>query len=208
MLASLSLLVLGFLLGMRHATDPDHVVAISTIASRERTLRGAAAIGGLWGVGHALPVLAVGSAYILLELVLPPRVVLALELGVAVMLVLLGVLSLTRPARAWAHHRARPVVVGFVHGLAGSAAAAIIVLAAVSDTRWAVGALLLFCAGTIAGMMLVTAAIALPSRWASARFAGAQRYLVLASAVASVGFGLFLAHQVGVVEGLFAAPAP
>src|SRR5262249_55211294 len=69
----LSVLLLGFFLGMRHATDPDHVIAVSTIVSRQRSVRGAACTGVLWGIGHTLTILAVGGAIIAFGLVIPPH---------------------------------------------------------------------------------------------------------------------------------------
>src|SRR5260221_11123327 len=95
MTALLAILVLGFFLGMRHATDPDHVVAVTTIVSRERTLLHATLIGALWGLGHTFTILAVGSAIILFKLTIPPRLGLSMELSVGLMLILLGVLNLT-----------------------------------------------------------------------------------------------------------------
>jgi len=91
----LAIVLLGFFLGMRHATDPDHVVAVTTIVSRERTLSHATAIGALWGLGHTLTILAVGSSIILFKLFIPPRIGLAMELSVGCMLILLGILNLT-----------------------------------------------------------------------------------------------------------------
>ena len=90
-----SLLLLGFFLGMRHATDADHVIAIATIVSRQRSLRGSAMIGAVWGIGHTLTILAVGSAIILFGIVIPARMGLAMELAVGIMLVLLGIMTLT-----------------------------------------------------------------------------------------------------------------
>ena len=203
MLAVLTLLGLGFLLGMRHATDADHVVAVSTIVSRERSLASAARIGLMWGIGHTLPVVLIGSAYILLRTVIPARLILAFEMGVAVMLIVLGVWNLAAPGGRASFHRARPFVVGVVHGLAGSAAAAILILATIGTPRWAMLALGMFGIGTVAGMMLVTLLLAVPAMYAMSRFAGAQRPIMIASGVASVAFGLLLAHRVGFVEGLF-----
>ena len=203
MLASLTLLGLGFLLGMRHATDADHVVAVSTIVGRERSLSSAAGIGLMWGIGHTFPVVLVGSAYILLRAVIPARLVLALEMGVAVMLIVLGVSNLLAPTGRSTYHRARPLVVGMVHGMAGSAAAAILILATVGSPSWAMLALGMFGVGTVAGMMLVTLLLAVPTLYAMSRFAGAERSITIASGVASVAFGLVLAHRVGFVDGLF-----
>ena len=105
---ALTVVLLGFSLGMRHATDPDHVVAVATIVSRERSLRGAALLGSLWGVGHTLTIVLVGSAIILFGVVIPPRVGLGMELSVALMLVLLGGFNLAAVARGAqvmaAHH--------------------------------------------------------------------------------------------------------
>src|SRR6202140_3200070 len=95
MTALFAIMLLGFFLGMRHATDPDHVVAVTTIVSRERTLLHATMIGALWGLGHTITILLVGSAIILFKLTIPPRLGLSMELSVGFMLILLGVLNLT-----------------------------------------------------------------------------------------------------------------
>src|SRR5271155_1403207 len=95
MITLFSIIVLGFFLGMRHATDPDHVIAVTTIVSRQRSIRHAAWIGVLWGLGHTITILAVGSAIILFGLVIPPRVGLTMELSVGLMLILLGAMNLS-----------------------------------------------------------------------------------------------------------------
>src|SRR6185503_17214817 len=76
-----AILALGFFLGMRHATDADHVIAISTIVSRDRNLRHSAVIGALWGLGHTLTILTVGAGIILFSLVISPRLGLTMELS-------------------------------------------------------------------------------------------------------------------------------
>ncbi len=91
----LAVIGVGFLLGVRHATDPDHVVAVSTIVSRQRSIGQASLIGALWGLGHTITIFFVGVAIILFNLVIPPRVGLAMELAVGLMLIFLGVLNLT-----------------------------------------------------------------------------------------------------------------
>ena len=253
-----AVLALGFFLGMRHATDPDHVVAVTTIVARHRHAGAAAAIGAAWGVGHSLTILIVGGGIILFGWVIPPRLGLSLELAVGVMLVVLGAANLRdlfrmfrrtdhpalrrevhshahahgdyvhthphghaperhphEPERtpvSWLDHRfggltlyrlLRPMVVGVVHGLAGSAAVALLVLAAIGDARWSLLYLLLFSAGTVAGMMIVTAAIALPFRYAAASGLFASR-LRVAAGLASVLFGIFLVYRIGVAQGLLA----
>jgi len=97
----------------------------------------------------------------------------------------------------------RPLVVGVVHGLAGSAAVALLVLAAIPNPWWAIAYLALFGIGTIAGMMLITAAIGAPFAYTAAHLGGLNRYLGLVSGLLSLGFGLFLAYQIGFVHGLF-----
>src|ERR1700693_891465 len=95
MIGLLSIIALGFFLGMRHATDPDHVIAVTTIVSRQRSIRHAALIGVLWGLGHTITIFLVGSAIILFGVVIPPRLGLTMELSVGLMLILLGILNLT-----------------------------------------------------------------------------------------------------------------
>jgi high-affinity nickel-transport protein len=218
-----AILLLGFVLGMRHATDADHVVAVTTIVARDRTLRGAARIGTLWGAGHTLTILLVGGAIILFGLVIPPRLGLALELSVGVMLVALGAASLY--AGSHTHERAdaalaradhhlgslrgysmlRPVLVGIVHGLAGSAAVALLVLGTIRDPLVAVGYLAVFGVGTIAGMVVITTALALPLAAARGAFAKVGRWLGVAAGLASVALGLVMVYRIGFVDGLFTA---
>ncbi len=227
-----SLVVFGFLFGMRHATDPDHVVAVTTIVSRERSLRSAAVIGSLWGAGHTLTLLVVGGTLLLFGVVIPPRLGLGFELCVAVMLVLLGLLNLRAPAAKGpsttpAHTHApqsplllrldallgglrgyallRPLMVGLVHGLAGSAAVAILVMGTLQSPLWGVCYLLIFGVGTLAGMLLITLAMAFPLRLTARRFDRFHRGLGLAAGAFSVAFGLVLAYRIGFVDGLFTA---
>jgi hypothetical protein len=260
MLSGLAILVIGFFLGMRHATDPDHVIAVSTIVSRERNFSKAALIGAFWGLGHTITIVLVGAAIILFNLVIPPRVGLTMEFAVSLMLILLGILNLSGISR-WlseklspahpevvgehAHlhehnhhvhyhwhshapaqehhgdslpvpkavekplatlglfHTLRPLLIGIVHGLAGSAAVALLVLTTIREPRWGVFYLLIFGLGTIAGMMLITCALALPFSYADARFSWLNRGLITGSGVVSLCFGLFLAYQIGFVDGLF-----
>jgi high-affinity nickel-transport protein len=260
--ANIPIIVLGFLLGMRHATDPDHVITVSTIVGRQRTAWGAALIGILWGIGHTFTIILVGGAIILFDVVIPPRIGLAMEFSVALMLILLGTLTLTGimpritemvtpgpgPAgdihvhphrhndyvhthphghgpgshghaegatllsrsdrvfgRLGVYQAVRPLIVGLVHGLAGSAAVALLVLTTIQDPLWGIAYLLLFGVGNIAGMMLITTAIGMPFAYTARRSARIHRYIRVASGLLSVGFGFFLAYQIGFVEGLFSS---
>ena len=234
---------LGLLLGMRHSTDPDHVVAVSTIVSKQRSIRQAGLIGTIWGLGHTLTIFAVGSMIILFGVVIPPRLGLSMEFSVALMLILLGVLNLTglmqrvtsyltpsrkgkdmgRPGidplptisskaetllertvgRFGIYQCVRPLVIGIVHGLAGSAAVALLVLSTIHSPVWATVYLLIFGAGTMVGMMCMTAVMAVPLAFAGSRFTSISRVFSVASGVVSVCFGFFLVYQLGFLGGLF-----
>ncbi len=100
-------------------------------------------------------------------------------------------------------HTVRPIAVGMVHALAGSAAIALLILATIRNPEWAMSYLVVFGIGTIAGMALITTAIAIPSVYRARRFTRVNRYLVVSSGLLSVGFGLFLAYRVGVTDGFF-----
>ena len=254
MLSLLSIIAIGFFLGMRHATDPDHVIAVTTIVSNQRKAGRAALIGAMWGVGHTVTIFVVGSAIILFNVVIPVRLGLAMELSVGFMLILLGIWNLYSFKNTISNHAAvhahphthgdyihnhphkhepeshphspeqtplarldktfgklslyqliRPLVVGILHGLAGSAAVALLILASIHNSRWAIVYLLVFGVGTIAGMMLITMSIASTFRFVGKRVAGFSRQLGVASGLISLAFGLFVAYQICVVQGIFSA---
>jgi hypothetical protein len=200
--------VTSLMLGMRHATDPDHVVAMTTIVSRERSVSKAAGIGALWGIGHTITLLLVGGAIIAFKIAFNARLGLSLELAVAVMLIVLGLLNLF-DVRAGARviSASRPFFVGIVHGLAGSAGAALLIVPLIDDPRWAALYLLTFGLGTVVGMTLVTLTLAVPALLASAHVPSFQRSLRLASGAVSVVFGLYLAQKIGFGDGLFTSAA-
>jgi len=212
----LSILALSFFLGMRHATDADHVVAVSTFVGRERSARAAAVVGALWGLGHSATLLLVGGALLAFRFVIPPHVGLGMEMAVALMLILLGVLNVgdalhgiehaAKPAASRRGGRVlRPLVVGVVHGLAGSAAIALLVLTTIRDMASAVGYLAVFGVGTVGGMMLLTWAMAVPLAAATARFATLDRTMARATGLLSIALGAYLCYRVGFVDGLFSA---
>lgn len=214
MLSALSAAALGFLLGLRHATDADHVVAVTAIVSREKSFRRAARIGALWGIGHSLTVLVIGGAIVLFRIAIPPRVGLGLEFAVAVVLIVLGFSNLRpitaeRAADEQALARAdgwRPLVVGVIHGLAGSAAVGLLVLAVIPETAWALAYLLVFGLGTIAGMTVVTWLVAAPTVYASRSTQHVVRFqhgIRFTAGALSLIFGLILAREIVVEGGLF-----
>jgi len=216
-----TIVLIGFALGMRHATDSDHVIAVTTIVTRQQNIRQAALIGILWGLGHTLTIFTVGAGIILFKLTISPRLGLAMELLVGLMLVLLGAMNLTGVSQRLSQRFGslssaysgdqgfgrlpffRSLIVGIVHGLAGSAAVALLVLTTIGSPYAAVAYLLVFGAGTVAGMMLITATIAAPFAYMGKRFAGWNRGISIASGLLSVGFGLFITYQIGFVNGLF-----
>ena len=261
-----SFLFLGFFLGMRHATDADHVIAIATIVSRERSLAGSALIGAAWGVGHTITVMAVGAAIIVFGVVIPPQLGLSMEFAVGIMLVLLGVFTLTAMGRSvsashgvagvpaldlhdhphahgdyghrhqhghgpGAHGHAdehtplarldciglrriafyawlRPFAVGLVHGLAGSAAVALMVLSIIREPVAALGYLLLFGLGTIVGMMLITLILSVPFAFTAINLLKFNWRLRVASGLVSFVFGVVLIYGIGFAEGGLFTDAP
>lgn len=202
-------LTLGFVLGMRHATDADHVAAISTIVTDGRGTRRAALIGAAWGIGHSVSVVLVGGALVLFRLPMPPRLALAFEFAVAIMLIGLGIRSLRLRRTQSGGSTTRPLLVGVMHGLAGSAVLALLLLSATDSAVSAALYLLCFAAGTVAGMASITALMALPSQLAPLHIPRFDRAIRMVAGVASVGIGLFMAYHVGFRGGLFAAiPSP
>jgi ABC-type nickel/cobalt efflux system permease component RcnA len=259
MINFVAIVAIGFFLGVRHATDPDHVIAVTTIVSRQKKIGRAALTGAFWGLGHTLTIFVTGSAIILFGVVIPARVGLSMELSVALMLIILGamnVMAFVRSARSIAkveaaaasvhtHHHShgdyihshphghspeshphspektplarmdrlfggralyghlRPLLIGTVHGLAGSAAVALLVLTMIRDPRWAIAYLLIFGLGTVAGMMLITMSIASVFRLFGRSHARFSARLGLAAGVVSLCFGLLLVYQIGFANGLF-----
>jgi high-affinity nickel-transport protein len=238
LVAFVTVILLGLFLGIRHSTDPDHVVAVSTIVSRQGSIRGSAVIGLLWGLGHTVTIFLVGSAIIVFGVVIPPRLGLSMEFCVALMLILLGILNLTgilrwiterlTPAKAMMetatgstgsthierfldktvgnlglYQTLRPLVVGLVHGLAGSAAVALLVLSTIKSPFWSTAYLLVFGFGTMAGMVLMTTAISLPLVFTGKKFFKINHHLTAISGLASMAFGIFLVYHIGFVDGLF-----
>lgn len=205
-----SAILLGALLGLRHATDADHVVAVTAIVAREQHLARAAWIGALWGLGHTATLLLVGGSIVAFRLVIPARLGLALEFGVALMLIGLGYANLRRGAHedsdapaASARGGLRSVIVGSVHGLAGSAAVALLVLSTIRSTLAALAYLAVFGLGTVLGMMSVTTLLAAPALYAGRRVASLHGGIRLAAGALSVVFGLLLARELIVEGGLF-----
>lgn len=241
-----SLLGLGLLLGIRHATDADHVVAVTTLVARHRRIRAASLVGAMWGVGHTVTIFVVGCAIIVFHIVIPPRLGLFFEFLVALALILLGVLNLTgilqRIVKILSDHGmlhahlhfhdlephihihthketiaeslgrrekiasfvrtygivqlVRPLVVGFVHGLAGSAAVTLLILGSITKPLWGIIYLFIFGIGTAIGMVTITTLIGLPIIHSAKKYANIDRWITVASGLLSITFGLYLVYHI------------
>ena len=184
-------IVLGFVLGLRHATDADHVAAIGTMLHREPTKARAARLAAFWGLGHTITFAALGVAVIALDVRMPPRFERFAEIAVAAMLVVLGAQTLARLRRPRAAvARWRPMLIGVIHGLAGSAGVSLLALTTISSRAGALTYLALFGAGTVAGMVLLTVALSVPLRWGLRRHGSVPHAFIALAALASMGLGV------------------
>ena len=237
-----ALMGLGLVLGLKHATELDHVVAVSTVVSEHRNLLRSALVGALWGVGHTASLIIVGVIVLGFRVAVPLAVAIWLEFGVALMIIGLGVLTLTRVLRRRArvhlhrhshggqshvhihfheqgtdhagaaaphsspaqHSHAisqlgfKPLFVGAMHGLAGSAALTLLVLTQVPSVS--VGLLYLgaFGFGSTAGMVLMSGLIGLPFALTGKRLTDINYGLQTVAGALSIVFGLWYAYQVGI----------
>jgi hypothetical protein len=221
-------LLLGLLLGMKHALEADHVAAVASLATRSASAAERVKLAGAWGLGHAGTILVLGGSLLALGLTLPPALGRAFEAGVGLLLVVLGADVLRRLWRrrvhfhvhrhgdgtahlhAHAHERARPhaadhehahperllpraLLVGSVHGLAGSAALVLLSLELGRSTAQALLYLLAFGVGSILGMTALSLAISVPLRLSARRLGGAWRGLEGALGVLTIGLGSWMA---------------
>ncbi len=203
--AGIGTLGLGLVFGVKHAAEADHVAAVSAIVSEERGLKRALWTGGLWGAGHTLAILVAGLAVLGLEMVSPERLAHGLELGVAVMIVFLAggalVRSLGETSASHAHshrppraHRPslKPLLVGAMHGLAGSAALTLLVLSQVPSRNLGLLYLICFGVGSIGGMALMSVAIGIPFA-ATGATPRLQRGIRVLASCFGLCFGMFYA---------------
>ncbi|MBH0188873.1 MAG: urease accessory protein UreH [Nitrospira sp.] len=220
--SQLTILGFGFLLGLRHALDADHLAAVSTVLAQRPSLRASSAVGLWWGVGHTLTLLIVGSVVLALGIHIPPQFELIAESGVGVLLIVLGgslAVKLFRERwhmhshhhngdthvhlhshqrqddhrhRHWLADSIRPLCIGMAHGLAGSAALMLIILATTQELGPGLLSIAVFGVGSIAGMMVIGLTISLPlvCSFSLSRplFLGLQGF----AGVASVGVGVWM----------------
>ncbi len=213
-----TLVGVGFLLGFRHAFEPDHLAAVSTLATRQGTVRDAMRLGAAWGVGHTATVGVVALILIAADLRLPSAFQPVAELVVAALLVSLGVTVLARHAArhrhafgpahedAHRHHAAhahvppirdarRSLAFGIAHGLAGSGAIVVLMVAAAATRREQLAYFAAFGTGTILGMLGVSAGVAALARGAAQRGRRWATWLHLGTAAASIAIGALLAAE-------------
>jgi sulfite exporter TauE/SafE len=235
-LSTASVLAFGFVLGLKHAVEVDHLAAVSTIVSERKSFLGSLLVGGLWGVGHSISLALAGVAVILLHVEISERMALALEFCVALMLVALGASALQKLWRGGhlhlhvhqhggrthvhphihdgtpesdphTHHGfrpgMRPLLVGMVHGLAGSAALMLLVLSTISSPFVGLLYIVVFGIGSIGGMMIMGALVSLPLYLTATRFSRANVAVRSLAGLFSLSFGLFMIYEIGVERGLF-----
>jgi ABC-type nickel/cobalt efflux system permease component RcnA len=251
--SALAVLGLGLVFGLKHATEVDHVIAVSTIVSEHRKLSRAALVGGLWGVGHTASLMLVGIVVLLLRVAIPESVANWLEFGVALMIIGLGAHAFLRALRrrsdihlhkhqhdgddvAHAHvhfhepgaeahdtshgrqhaHAAathshaitsiglKPLLVGAMHGLAGSAALTLLVLTQINSAAIGLLYLTIFGVGSIFGMLIMSGLIGLPFALSARRFNGIHYGLQALAGVVSIAFGFWYAYETGITSGILA----
>ncbi len=204
----LTAVLLGFVLGIRHAADPDHVAAVAALVARHRRAGVAASIGAAWGIGHSLTIVLVGGVLVALRIAVPKSFAIGAELLVAAILIALGVAnlrSLRQGATSAAHYAAthrigssglRAFGIGIAHGLGGSAAVALLALAAMPTPAAAVVYLAVFGAGTVGGMVALSFGLGIPLAAASdtPRF---SRWVLGGSGALSICAGIYLALSTG-----------
>ena len=238
----LAVLTIGLVFGLKHATEVDHVVAISTIVSRHKNVFRSALVGALWGAGHTASLLIVGVIVLSLRIAIPERISGWLEFGVALMIIALGVSALWRavrtsnevhvhqhshdglshthvhfhehenkhtPSLQAAHSHAvsrigwKPVLVGMMHGLAGSGALTLLVLTQISSSLIGFVYMATFGLGSILGMLLMSGLIGLPFAFTSGKLTHLHQGLQTLAAVLSICFGVWYAFRAGAGASLF-----
>ncbi len=215
----LSFVGIGFLLGFRHAFEPDHLAAVTTLAARDRGWSHAARLGVAWGTGHTASIGLVAIALIVLGVHVPDAFYRTAEMGVAALLILLGVSTLRAEARrhraalgaphAAAHRTqaahahdpsirsvARSLWFGVAHGLAGSGAVVVLLVAAASTVRGQLGYLAAFGIGTVVGMSIVSLLTGAVSAMAAARNVRVAQHIRVGAALASSVVGVMLGWSV------------
>jgi ABC-type nickel/cobalt efflux system permease component RcnA len=236
-----ALLALGLVFGLKHATEVDHVVAVSAIVSEHRNVWRSALVGALWGAGHTASLVVVGVLVLVFRVAVPTRVANWLEFGVALMIIALGVLAVSRVLRKRAqvhlhrhshdgqshvhvhfheqetahggaapvHSHAvsrigfKPLLVGAMHGLAGSAALTLLVLTQIQSVPLGLLYLALFGIGSTFGMLLMSGLIGLPFALSARRLSSFNYGLQTIAGGLSIAFGLWYAYETAIANSLW-----
>lgn len=232
---SLALLGTGFVFGLKHALDADHLAAVSTIVSERKSWLSSSLVGGLWGIGHTASLLLAGVVVLFLKIPISEQVERSLEFCVGLMLVGLGGNALVKLARggklhlhqhthggrthihphlhdqaAAAKHTSqeeshhdykigrRPLWIGMLHGLAGSAALLMFgLLTTIQSPMLGLLYIVVFGVGSIGGMMLMSTLLSLPFHLTAERFTQFNWLARAAAGLFSIGFGLFMLWEKG-----------
>ncbi|SDM64815.1 sulfite exporter TauE/SafE family protein [Bacillus sp. OK048] len=226
----LSILALGFVLGIKHAIEPDHVIAVSTIATQSKKLLRSTLAGVFWGIGHTATLFIIGIILILMKGEIPEKWAMSLEFLVGIMLVYLGSTTILSLKNLHVHdhegeehihvhshmhdgqhkyihqHKnvsyGKSMFIGLVHGLAGSGAMILLTMSSVKSVWEAAIYILIFGVGTVIGMLFFTTIIGIPFVF-SAQKLRLNKTLTQVTGVISVGFGIYYMYNLGITEGLF-----
>ncbi len=223
-ISTFSVLGIGFLLGLRHATEADHLAAVSTIVSEKKSVFTATIVGGLWGLGHTISLFVVGLVVIFLKLQISESVEARLEGVVGIMLVLLGINALRKlfqtekihlhshdhgdhehqhlhahqnEASEASHHRFSPrsVFIGMIHGLAGSAALMLLIVPTIPTPIVAVMYILIFGLGSIGGMMVMSLLVGLPFHFTANKFGNLNKGIRFCAGAFSLVLGSMIVYE-------------
>jgi hypothetical protein len=192
---------LGFVLGLRHALEADHVAAVASLATRGSALKDTVRVAAAWGLGHAVVLILAGSLLVAVGTALPHALTRPLEAIAGGTLIVLGIAALRRAPRAADEEALGPslvpqaLLVGGVHGLEGSAALIVVALPTLSSTARALAYLAVFGAGSIVGMVLSSLAISLPLRYSGRRLARGGRWLRWAVGASTIFLGGWVVTQ-------------
>ncbi len=234
-ISTVTILFLGFLLGLKHAVEADHLAAVSTIVTERKSLLSSTVVGGLWGLGHTISLLAVGIFVLVLDFRISEQTESILELCVGIMLIFLGLNVMQKIFRggtlhfhkhlhsghvhthphAHEHSQAeephthhgfslspRPMIIGMVHGLAGSAALMLLVIPTIESRMIGLLYIIVFGIGSIGGMMLMSFLVSLPLQFTALRFNNINVLLRCFAGLLSIGIGLWIVYEKGFADKL------
>jgi len=217
----LSILALGFVIGIKHAIEPDHIIAVSTIASQSKKLFRSSLAGVFWGIGHTATLFIVGIILLIMKGQIPEKWAMSLEFLVGIMLVYLGISTITSLKKIHVHQHEhdsdtsnkhenqqknlsyiKSMVIGLVHGLAGSGAMMLLTMSTVKSVLESAIYILIFGFGTVLGMLFFTTILGIPFIFSAKRLR-LNKTLTQITGVISTVFGIYYMYNLGVAEGLF-----